>query len=108
RQETVMSEEYRSRAERRKALQKQPRKTKKGLAKRILTVLAIILLIMFIVGTVTVFAMLRGTPELNPELLKDPVSSTILDKDDEEIATMSGAENREVVSIQEIPELVQD
>lgn len=103
-----MSEEYRSRAERRKALQKQPRKTKKGLAKRILTVLAIILLIMFIVGTVTVFAMLRGTPELNPELLKDPVSSTILDKDDEEIATMSGAENREVVSIQEIPELVQD
>lgn len=103
-----MSEEYRSRAERRKALRKQPKKRKKGLVKRIFTVLAIVFLVMFIVGTGSVLAMLRGTPELDPELLKDPVSSTILDKDDEEVATMSGVENREVVSIQEIPKLVQD
>lgn len=103
-----MGEEYRSRMERRKAMQKQPKKRKKGLVKRIFTVFAILFLVMFIVGTGTVLAMLRGTPELDPELLKDPVSSTILDKDDEEVATMFGVENREIVSIQEIPKLVQD
>ncbi len=102
-----MSEQYRSRAERRKGMRK-PKKNKKGLAKRIFTIIAIVFLAMFVIGTVTVLAMLKGTPELNPELLKDPISSNILDKEDEEVATMSGVENREVVSIQEIPELVQD
>lgn len=103
-----MSEQYRSRTERKKAMRRKPTKRKKSLLKRILTVLAIIFLVTFVAGTVTVFAMLRGTPELNPELLKDPVSSTLLDKNDEEFAKMSGAENREVVSMQEIPEVVKD
>ncbi|PWA08903.1 penicillin-binding protein [Pueribacillus theae] len=104
-----MTEQYRSRTERRK-MKKNPKKTKrkKGMVKRIFTALLLIFLIFFIAGTVTVFAMLRGTPELNPELLKDPVSSNIYDKDDEEIATVSGEENREFASIQDTPELVQN
>lgn len=103
-----MSEQYRSRIERKKAQRSKPKKRQKSLVKRILTAIAIIFLLAFIGGTITVFAMLSGTPELDPEKLKDPVASTLLDKNDEEFAKMSGAENREVVSIQEIPQIVKD
>ena len=104
-----MSNQYRSRIERRKARKKtKQQKKKRPVFKRIMLSLFVIFLIVFFAGALTVFAIIRDAPPLDPELLMDPVSSTIYDYSDNEVATMSGAENREIVSISEVPEMVQN
>ncbi|WP_312096782.1 PBP1A family penicillin-binding protein [Niallia sp.] len=110
-----MTDKYQTREERRKQLEasknKAPKKAKKksgmNLLKRVLLILLTIGIIGIIVGGVTFAIMVKDAPELNPETLKDPISSTIYDKNNEEIAKV-GAVNRDYVNYEDIPDLVKN
>ncbi|MEW9049862.1 MAG: PBP1A family penicillin-binding protein [Neobacillus sp.] len=106
-----MADQFQSREERRKKLQtkgKQKAKKKpKGLVKKVLLVLVILGIIGLLAGVGTFAYLVKDTPKLDPKLLKDPISSKILDKDGELISEV-GAENREYVNYKEIPKLVEE
>lgn len=110
-----MTDKYQTREERRKQLEASkknaPKKAKKksgmNLFKRVLLILLTIGIIGIIAGGVTFAIMVKDAPELNPETLKDPISSTIYDKNDKEIAKV-GAVNRDYVNYEDIPDLVKD
>lgn len=104
-----MSEEQQtppSRGERRKAKKKQPdkKKTKAGtwMKRGIFTVLLVSL-----IGILTGFGFfayyVSQAPELDEELLKDPLSAEFYDKNGELFATI-GAENRTYVAYEDIPQ----
>lgn len=111
----IMTDKYQTREERRKQLEaskkKAPKKAKKksgmNLFKRVLLILLTIGIIGIIAGGVAFAIMIKDAPELNPETLKDPISSTIYDKNDKEIAKV-GAVNRDYVNYEDIPDLVKD
>jgi penicillin-binding protein 1A len=109
--EYIMADQFQSREERRKKLQtkgKQKAKKKpKGLVKKVLLVLVILGIIGLLAGVGTFAYLVKDTPKLDPKLLKDPISSKILDKDGELISEV-GAENREYVNYKEIPKLVEE
>jgi penicillin-binding protein 1A len=109
--EYIMADQFQSREERRKKLQtkgKQKAKKKpKGLVKKVLLVLVILGIIGLLAGVGTFAYLIKDTPKLDPKLLKDPISSKILDKDGE-LITEVGAENREYVNYKEIPKLVEE
>lgn len=110
-----MSDNYQTREERRKqqdaAKKKDPsnKKKKSGmkLFKRVLLILLSLGIIGIITGGITFAVMVKDAPELDPEILKDSISSTIYDKNGEEI-TKIGSVNRDYVQYDEIPELVRD
>nr|WP_054550766.1 penicillin-binding protein 1A [Lysinibacillus sphaericus] len=105
-----MTERRRTRGEHQKALAEKNKKKKtkpassaKSWFKRIfLTVLAIG--VAGLIGGGALFAFYASTaPELDEELLKDPVSSEFYDKNGELFATI-GAENRKYIKYEDIPE----
>ncbi|MFD2445821.1 transglycosylase domain-containing protein [Bacillus sp. CGMCC 1.16607] len=105
-----MSEKYQSREDRRKKLSNQNKKGKKksaGLWKKVFLSIVIIGLIGVIAGGVTVAMILKDTPKLDEKLLKDPVSSKILDKNGE-VVTELGAVIRDYVEYDDIPKLMED
>lgn len=112
---TIMTDKYQTREERRKQLEtskknapkKAQKKSGKNLFKRVLLILLTIGIIGIIAGGVTFAIMVKDAPELNPETLKDPISSTIYDKNNKEIAKV-GAVNRDYVNYEDIPDLVKD
>ncbi|MFJ7732154.1 transglycosylase domain-containing protein [Lysinibacillus sp. NPDC097231] len=103
-----MTENRRTRGEHQKALAQKNKKTapkpsKKIWFKRIMLTLMAIVAVGFI-GGAGLFAYYASTaPELNEDLLKDPVSSEFYDKNGEIFATI-GAENRKYVKYEDIPE----
>lgn len=103
-----MSEQTQSRTARRQAQQKkgkQPKK-KKGIIKKIFLALVFIG-VLGLLGGGGLFAFYASTaPELNEDLLRDPLSSDILYSDGELMYT-TGAEKREYVSYDEIPDLLE-
>ena len=58
-------------------------------------------------GVGTFAFLVKDTPKLDPKLLKDPISSKVLDKDGELISEV-GSENREYVNYKDIPKQVED
>ena len=58
-------------------------------------------------GVGTFAYLVKDTPKLDPKLLKDPISSKVLDKDGELISEV-GSENREYVNYKDIPKQVED
>jgi penicillin-binding protein 1A len=101
-----------SREERRKKLQqsKGKQKAKKkpsGIVKKIFLVLVALGIIGILAGVGTFAYLVKDTPKLDPKLLKDPISSKVLDKDGELIAEV-GSVNREYVNYKDIPKLVED
>ncbi|MFC7392668.1 transglycosylase domain-containing protein [Scopulibacillus cellulosilyticus] len=107
--------EYKSRAERRQAKQKdndkQPKGkkgNKKGLFKRIVLIIFLVILFLVLAGVITVFAVIKQAPSLDPKLLKDPMSTTIYDKNGHKIDTVYSQQNRTYAPINKIPEVVQD
>jgi penicillin-binding protein 1A len=105
-----MSEKYQTREDRRKQLSNQKNKGKKksaGLWKKVFLSIFIIGLICAIAGGVTIAVIVKDTPKLDEALLKDPVSSKILDKDGEVIDEV-GAVIRDYVVYEDIPELVEN
>ncbi|MEH7108579.1 PBP1A family penicillin-binding protein [Bacillus sp. JJ1764] len=106
-----MADQYQSREERRKNLQaKGQQKTKKkprGLFKKILLFLVIFGFICLAAGVGTFAYLVKDTPTLDPKLLKDPIPSKILDKNDQEV-TEVGAVNREYANYADIPKVVEN
>ncbi|WAA13730.1 penicillin-binding protein 1A [Fervidibacillus halotolerans] len=99
-----MSENYRSRTEKRKASRKrkQPKKSVKQMMKRIFLTLLVLGFVMLVAGITTFAVMIQDAPEFDPEKLKDPVSSKIYDKDNQ-LITELGTEKRDLVTFDEIP-----
>lgn len=101
-----------SREERRKKLQqsKGKQKAKKkpsGIVKKIFLILVALGIIGILAGVGTFAYLVKDTPKLDPKLLKDPISSKVLDKDGGIIAEV-GSVNREYVNYKDIPKLVED
>ena len=103
-----------SREQRRKAMEQQKKKGKKkktsggGWFKRIILAILIVGVIglVFGIGLFTYYA--SSAPELDEELLRDPISPTFLAADGEtEIPYMTG-EDREYVNYEDIPKLMED
>ncbi|WP_066061064.1 PBP1A family penicillin-binding protein [Neobacillus soli] len=106
-----MSEHYQSREERRKKLQSKGKpKTKKksgGLFKKIFLGLVVLGIVGILAGVGTFAYLVKDAPKLDPKLLKDPISSKILDKN-EKLITEVGAVNREYVNYKDIPKQVEN
>ncbi|MED4204180.1 PBP1A family penicillin-binding protein [Neobacillus mesonae] len=106
-----MADQYQSREERRKKLQEKgkqkPRKKQKGLFKKIFLSLVILGIVCIIAGVGTFAYLVKDTPPLDPKLLKDPIPSKILDKN-EQLVTEVGAVNREYASYKDIPKVVEN
>lgn len=107
RQVHTMSDEYRSRQERRKAQAKHKHHRKKrGLLKKVLLSLLIAFLIAVVGGGIAVFAIIQSTPELKPELLDSPFTTSIYDKNDEPVDRVFKDQNRVKVNIDDVPEKI--
>ncbi|MDR7238640.1 transglycosylase domain-containing protein [Neobacillus drentensis] len=106
-----MSDQYQSREERRKKLQSKgkPKSKKKsgGLVKKIFLTLVALGIIGILAGVGTFAYLVKDAPVLDPKLLKDPIPSKILDKDDK-LITEVGAVNREYVNYKDIPQVVEN
>jgi penicillin-binding protein 1A len=104
--------EYQSRQERRKTSskkQKAPKKSgKKGIFKKIFLTLVVLFLVGLVAGGITAIAYINSAPDLDPDKLTNPQSSVILDRDDEEVQTIEGADAREVAKIDEIPDVLKN
>ncbi|MDR7075317.1 penicillin-binding protein 1A [Neobacillus niacini] len=107
-----MAGEFQSREERRKKLQqskgkKQAKKKPSGIVKKIFLSLVVLGIIGILAGVGTFAFLVKDTPKLDPKLLKDPISSKVLDKDGELISEV-GSENREYVNYKDIPKQVEN
>lgn len=108
-----MTEQYRTRMERRKVSEesspkKQPRPKKAGtVLKRIFLLLLTLGIIGIIAGAITFFVLIKDAPPLDEALLKDPLSSTVYDINGNQIYEL-GEQKREHVSFEEIPDVVKD
>lgn len=105
-----MSDQIQSRTARRQAQQKQQkknRKNKKGIFKKI--IFAVVLLgFLGLIGGGGLFAFYASTaPKLDEKLLRDPLSSEILYANGDHMYT-TGAEKREYVNYEDIPQLMED
>ncbi|MBY6035732.1 PBP1A family penicillin-binding protein [Fictibacillus nanhaiensis] len=108
-----MSKDYRSRMERRqsadgskpanKTKTKKPRGGRNWKKTLLLLIVALGLL-----GVLTIGVIAATSPKLDPKKLETPVSSKILDMNDEQVSLVSGQEKRIRVKINEIPEPVQN
>lgn len=109
-----MPEQNMSRSERRKQLERQKRqkmrqrvKKKKPTWRKIVRIIGLLALIAFLSG-VSLFGYYVATaPELDEKLLKDPLTSKIVDAEGELVMNV-GAEKREFVPYDEIPEQIKD
>lgn len=106
-----MTEKYKSREERRKLQAKRKnRKGKKGFGvfvKRLFLILIVLGIIGMLAGGIAFAYYAKDAPPLDEKLLKDPISSHIFDKDGNLIAEI-GAEKRDYVSYEDIPDHVKE
>lgn len=102
-----MTEQKRSRADahKRKAKPKseKPPKQRKGLVKKIILSIVALGVAMLVAGAGLFAYYVSSAPELDENLLKDPLSSVFHDKNGDVFATI-GAENREYVKYEDIPQ----
>jgi len=104
-----MSENYRSRQERRQAITKKKVKKKptRGLFKNVLLFFLILGIVGMVAGGTTFFVLAKDAPPLDESLLQSPLSSVVLDRNGEKIYEF-GVEKRTYVSIDEIPDILKD
>ncbi|MFJ7847619.1 PBP1A family penicillin-binding protein [Peribacillus sp. NPDC097224] len=108
-----MAEKYNTREERRKQGQAQKKAPKKGpkkptnMLKRVFLILVTIGIICLVAGGATLAYFISDAPKLDESLLKDPVTSKILDEEGKLLGEV-GTENRDFVNYEDIPELVED
>lgn len=108
-----MSDKYQTREERRQQLEASKSNNKgnkklnnKGLLKRIFLILIAIGIVTMLAGVATFAYMVKDAPKLNESLLKDPISSEILDQNGK-LITKIGSEKRDYVDYENIPKLVE-
>ncbi|MFJ7745950.1 PBP1A family penicillin-binding protein [Peribacillus sp. NPDC097295] len=108
-----MAEKYNTREERRRQGQSQKKTPKKGpkkptnMLKRVFLILVAIGIICLVVGGATLAYFISDAPKLDEKLLKDPVTSKILDKEGKLLGEV-GTENRDFINYEDIPEQVED
>ncbi|MGE7621521.1 PBP1A family penicillin-binding protein [Viridibacillus sp. NPDC096237] len=104
-----MGQEINSRGQRRKMReqQKKQKKPMKVWLKRLLIAVVSIGIVLFIAGAATFAYYAATSPDLDEELLKDPVSSQFYDSDGKVFYTM-GLEKREHVAYEDIPKEMRD
>ncbi|MTT32613.1 PBP1A family penicillin-binding protein [Terrilactibacillus sp. BCM23-1] len=113
--------EYNSRMERRRAMQKQknknaqhgqkPNPTKKNRKKgfkRVALICLLLFLFFILASMITVFAIIKNAPALDPKMLKDPISSQIMDKNGKMATNVFNGNNRTYSDIDKIPKNVQN
>ncbi|WLR43702.1 transglycosylase domain-containing protein [Bacillus carboniphilus] len=99
-----MTEQYKSRIEKRKKTQgKKKPKSKWIILKKIILAMFALAIVVIIAGGATFAYYISDAPELNEDLLKGNLSSKIYDRDGNEIGEI-GAEKRRYVSYDEIPD----
>ncbi len=101
--------DYKSREERRRAMQSQrPKKTKKSsLFKRIILSLIAIFILLGISGAIAIAVMVSSAPSLKAAELKTPVSTRIYFNDGTLMTTV-GTQNRTYAPINKIPDIVKN
>ncbi|MEF2095690.1 PBP1A family penicillin-binding protein [Bacillus sp. CFBP9009] len=108
-----MAEKYNTREERRKQGQTQKKGQKTGpkkptnMLKRIFLILVTIGIIGLVAGGAAMAYFISDAPKLDAKLLKDPVTSKILDENGKLLAEI-GKENRDYVNYEDIPDLVEE
>lgn len=108
-----MTEQYRTREERRKAAKVKKRATKPkqrqvgGFLRKVFLACLAIGIIGIITGAITFFVFAKDAPPLDESLLKDPQSMKIYDMNNNKIADI-GAEKRTYLTIDEIPQVIKD
>ncbi len=108
-----MTEQPLSRAERRKELEQERKnkrrrpKGKRPIWKQIFRVLMILFIVAALTGISVLGYYAATAPELDEQLLKDPLTSKIVDSEGNLVTTI-GAEKREFVPYDEIPDLMKD
>ncbi|TWT01146.1 penicillin-binding protein 1A, partial [Planomicrobium sp. CPCC 101079] len=110
-----MSEKPISREQRRKAIEQQKKKTSKkkqkpgaSWIKRIFTTLVLIGLIGFICGAGLFAYYASSAPEIDEELLRDPITPTFLAADGKTEIPYITAENRTYINYEDIPKEMED
>lgn len=104
-----MSENNKSRVERRKLQQRQKKKKQstKAIIKKIFLTCLVIGFISLVAGVGAFAYMVSDAPKLDPERLKDPISSKIYDMNNQ-LITELGIQKRDYVEFDEIPDLVKN
>lgn len=104
-----MTEQYRSRLEKRKKAEQKKRGKgkKKGWAKKVAFTLLVLFFLLLVGGAAAAAVMISKAPEFDPEKLTAPVPSTIFDMNGDAVAEI-GTEKRDLVEFEEIPDLVVD
>ncbi|GGE56589.1 penicillin-binding protein 1A [Priestia taiwanensis] len=107
-----MSENYRSREERKKIQQEKKakptkNKAKKPLWKKIMLICLSIFVFCIIVGAGTFLWMIRDVPSFDETLLKDPVSSNVYDINGDLIDEI-GVQKREQIEYEDIPKVLEE
>jgi len=104
-----MTEQYKSRTEKRRANQKNKKKQSKGksIAKKIFLTIIVVGFLCLVGGLGTFAYFVSDAPKLDPQKLKVPVPSKIYDMN-KELVTELGSEKRDLVEFNEIPDLVKN
>lgn len=110
-----MTEEYKSRTEKRRAAQKNKRKNSngngrgkgKGIVKKVFLTLLVVMFLCLIGGLGTFAYFVSDAPKLDPDKLKVPVPSKIYDMN-KDLVTELGTEKRDLVEFDEIPDLMKN
>ncbi|SDH42269.1 penicillin-binding protein 1A [Alteribacillus bidgolensis] len=108
-----MSDNYRSRQERRKAQESAKRNHKKpdkekqpkrSIWRKVFISLLIAGIILLTAGTITTVAIISKAPALDPDELVFSQAAEIYDQNGEEITRLQAGENRDLIDINELPE----
>ena len=107
-----MTDNHRSRMERRKKIQDQrsSNKFKPNIAswKRFLYFSLILGTVLFVVGVGAMIWIISDAPKFDETVLKDPLSSSIYASDGETLIAEVGTEKREDIEIEDIPDVLKD
>ncbi|OLS37580.1 hypothetical protein BTR22_08935 [Alkalihalophilus pseudofirmus] len=102
-----MADKPETREEKRK-LKKRKHKRGSGLLFKIAAVLTVLFVIAGAVGSFTIYGLVQSAPEIDDDTFAFANSSTLYDYNNEEIIALSNGENRQSMSIEEVPDHVKD
>ncbi|WP_042464175.1 PBP1A family penicillin-binding protein [Neobacillus dielmonensis] len=110
-----MSEEYRSRTERRKIQEQQKasgqkgsKKTGKSVWKKVFYICLTLGLVMILVGAGAFLYIIKDAPKFDETLLKDPLSSEVYAADEKTLIAEVGKEKRDDITIDQIPDVLKN
>ncbi|MCM3763770.1 penicillin-binding protein 1A [Neobacillus niacini] len=111
-----MSEDYRSRIERKKIqgqqqrASKQPKSKKRGKIawKKVFYICLTLGLVMLLVGAGAFLWIIKDAPKFDETLLKDPLSSEVYAADEKTVIAEIGTEKRDDISIKQIPDVLKN